>query len=54
MEECSSSLGIPMNYIFPVKNYHKEIDTNAETDMLILMALTNIVNFANDFVQRNV
>ncbi|XP_058236010.1 interferon-induced protein 44-like isoform X2 [Hemibagrus wyckioides] len=25
MEVCSNLLGIPMNYIFPVKNYHEEI-----------------------------
>ncbi|MCI4393945.1 hypothetical protein PGIGA_G00163240 [Pangasianodon gigas] len=54
MEECSCSLGIPMNYIFPVKNYHEEITTNAETDILILMAVTTIVDFANDFVKLNV
>ncbi|MCI4393944.1 hypothetical protein PGIGA_G00163230 [Pangasianodon gigas] len=51
MEECSIRLGIPVNYIFPVKNYHEEISNNAETDILILMAVTNIVNFANDFVK---
>ncbi|MCJ8748146.1 hypothetical protein PDJAM_G00161650 [Pangasius djambal] len=54
MEECSCSLGVPMNYIFPVKNYHEEITTNAETDILILTAVTTIVDFANDFVKRNV
>ncbi|XP_053471433.1 interferon-induced protein 44 [Ictalurus furcatus] len=52
MKECNVNLGVPLNYIFPVKNYHEEINNNAEIDILILMALTNIVNFANDFVER--
>lgn len=54
MKECNVKLGVPLNYIFPVKNYHEEINNNAEIDILILMALTNIVNFANDFVEGNV
>ncbi|KAK3510879.1 hypothetical protein QTP70_022838, partial [Hemibagrus guttatus] len=49
MEQCSNDLGIPLTYIFPVKNYHEEINNNNEIDILLLMALTSIVNFANDF-----
>ncbi|KAF4075399.1 hypothetical protein AMELA_G00234080 [Ameiurus melas] len=52
MEECSVRLGVPLNYIFPVKNYYEEINTNAETDILILTAVTNILEFANDFVKK--
>ncbi|KAI5089850.1 interferon-induced protein 44, partial [Silurus meridionalis] len=51
LEECSVNLGVPLNYIFPVKNYHDEIENNAEVDVLLLTAATNIVNFANDFVK---
>lgn len=54
MEECNRRLGVPMNYIFPVKNYHEEINNNAQTDVLILTAVTNILNFANDYVERKV
>lgn len=43
-----------MRHIFPVKNYHEEITTNTEMDILILTSVTNIVNFASDFVNRNV
>lgn len=39
-----------MNCIFPVKNYHKEIDLNDEMDVLLLSALKHILNFANDYV----
>ncbi|XP_067289362.1 interferon-induced protein 44-like isoform X2 [Pseudorasbora parva] len=48
MEMCSISIGVPMNHIFPVKNYHDEIDINDDVDVLILKALDQIVNIAND------
>ncbi|XP_062866883.1 interferon-induced protein 44-like [Trichomycterus rosablanca] len=48
MQECSNLLGIPMNHIFPVKNYHEEIDPVNDMDVLILKALDQIVNIAND------
>lgn len=53
MQKCSILLGVPMNHIFPVKNYHEEIDTDNDTDVLILRALTQIVNIANDKLVRS-
>ncbi|XP_026994457.2 interferon-induced protein 44-like isoform X1 [Tachysurus fulvidraco] len=52
MQGCSNVLGIPMNYIFPVKNYHDEIDTVDDMDVLILKALDQIVNLANDQLEN--
>ncbi|KAK3530614.1 hypothetical protein QTP86_028864 [Hemibagrus guttatus] len=52
MQECSNQLGIPMNYIFPVKNYHEEIDTNDDMDFLILKALEQIANNAADLLKE--
>lgn len=43
-------LGVPMNQIFPVKNYHEELDTDNDTDVLILQAMKQIINWANDYV----
>ncbi|XP_047659231.1 uncharacterized protein LOC113663660 [Tachysurus fulvidraco] len=54
MQKCNELLHIPLTYIFPVKNYHEEINNNNEIDVLILTAVTNIVNFANDFVKGKV
>ncbi|XP_067261179.1 interferon-induced protein 44-like [Chanodichthys erythropterus] len=48
LEECSECMGIPLSHVFPVKSYHEEIDTQADIDVLILRALTHIVQVAND------
>uniref|UniRef100_A0AAR2ITQ6 G domain-containing protein n=1 Tax=Pygocentrus nattereri TaxID=42514 RepID=A0AAR2ITQ6_PYGNA len=47
----SHKLGIPLNNIYPMKNYHAEITEDTNVDVLILMALRDIVNFANDYVE---
>ncbi|RXN06141.1 interferon-induced 44-like protein [Labeo rohita] len=52
MQQCSNSVGVPMSHIFPVKNYHEEIDTNDDMDVLILRALTQIVQIADDLLKR--
>ncbi|XP_051561563.1 interferon-induced protein 44 isoform X2 [Myxocyprinus asiaticus] len=54
MEECSLNLGVPVKCIFPVKNYHEEHAVDTKMDVLILDALLNIVNFANDYVEDQV
>ncbi|XP_043988292.1 interferon-induced protein 44-like isoform X2 [Gambusia affinis] len=52
MRDFSSAVGIPMNCIFPVKNYSEEIDMNNDVDTLILSALRNMVNFGDDFIEK--
>uniref|UniRef100_A0A8C2PL64 Si:dkeyp-75b4.9 n=1 Tax=Cyprinus carpio TaxID=7962 RepID=A0A8C2PL64_CYPCA len=53
-QKCSSSVGVPMTCIYPVKNYHEESAINVKMDVLILDALQNIVNFANDYVEDQI
>ncbi|XP_074471662.1 interferon-induced protein 44-like [Sebastes fasciatus] len=53
MEEFSVDVGIPMNCIFPVKNYHEEIDLNSDVDSLILSSLKSIINFGDDFINSH-
>ncbi|KAL2100409.1 hypothetical protein ACEWY4_004803 [Coilia grayii] len=50
MQECSNRLGVPMNCIYPVKNYHEENMLNSDMDSLLLDALKNAVNFADDYL----
>ncbi|XP_060716844.1 interferon-induced protein 44-like [Tachysurus vachellii] len=52
MEVCTNTVGIPMNHIFPVKNYHEEIDTDDDMDLLILKALDHIVLVAADWLKE--
>ncbi|XP_060754570.1 interferon-induced protein 44-like isoform X2 [Neoarius graeffei] len=54
MEECSHTLGIPINCIFPVRNYHEQVTNDLYMDILILMAITNIIRFANDYIEDQV
>ncbi|XP_076134427.1 interferon-induced protein 44-like [Alosa pseudoharengus] len=51
MEHCSNKLGVAMNCIFPVKNYHEDINLKPDVNVLLMSALTHILNFANDHVE---
>ncbi|XP_074471666.1 interferon-induced protein 44-like [Sebastes fasciatus] len=53
MQQFSADVGIPMNCIFPVKNYHEEIDLNSDIDSLILSSLKSIINFGDDFINSH-
>ncbi|XP_023993563.2 interferon-induced protein 44-like [Salvelinus sp. IW2-2015] len=50
MQICSNELGVPMNCVLPVKNYHEEGMLDNDMDILILNAMTQIMNFANDYL----
>ncbi|KAA0722599.1 Interferon-induced protein 44 [Triplophysa tibetana] len=52
MQMCSYKVGMPMNSIFPVKNYHEEIETNDTIDVLILKALDQILHNADDRLRK--
>uniref|UniRef100_A0A096M7B6 G domain-containing protein n=2 Tax=Poecilia formosa TaxID=48698 RepID=A0A096M7B6_POEFO len=49
MGDFSSSLGIPMNCILPVKNYSHETQLNSDVTTLILSALRLMVDFGDDY-----
>ncbi|XP_062393632.1 interferon-induced protein 44-like [Sardina pilchardus] len=50
IKHCSHNVGVPEYCIFPVKNYHQENCLHNDMDVILLSALTNILNFANDYV----
>ncbi|GLD72518.1 interferon-induced protein 44-like protein [Lates japonicus] len=52
MSDFSSAVGIPMNCIFPVKNYSEEIDLDDDVDTLILSALRHMLDFGDDFIDK--
>ncbi|XP_014878799.1 interferon-induced protein 44-like [Poecilia latipinna] len=52
MGDFSSSLGIPMNCILPVKNYSLEIQLNSDINALILSALKLMVDFGDDYADK--
>ncbi|PWA21994.1 hypothetical protein CCH79_00020887, partial [Gambusia affinis] len=52
MNDLSASVGIPLNCIFPIKNYSEEIDLNDDVDFLILSALKKMVDFGDDFLEK--
>ncbi|XP_053532188.1 interferon-induced protein 44 [Ictalurus punctatus] len=52
MEVCSQRLGPPMKCIFPVSNYYEESEINEKKDVLILMALKEILfGFVKDYFE---
>ncbi|KAM4560698.1 interferon-induced protein 44-like isoform 2-T2 [Fundulus diaphanus] len=52
MADFSAAVGIPMNCVFPVKNYSHEIDLNDDTDTVILSALRKMIDFGDDFIEK--
>ncbi|XP_026861953.1 interferon-induced protein 44 [Electrophorus electricus] len=52
MKVCSDRLGVPMNCIFPVQNYFEQVTNNVKMDILLLMAIKNIIAIANDYAEN--
>ncbi|KAM4529417.1 interferon-induced protein 44-like isoform 2-T2 [Fundulus diaphanus] len=52
IENVSREFGIPQSSIFPVKNYHNEVGTNDDVDILILKALNRIIETGYDYLNK--
>ncbi|XP_030283430.1 interferon-induced protein 44-like [Sparus aurata] len=52
MKDFSAAVGIPMNCIFPVKNYSHEIENKDDVDTLTLSALRHMIDFGDDFINK--
>ncbi|XP_076857271.1 interferon-induced protein 44-like [Brachyhypopomus gauderio] len=50
MQKCSNLLGVPVNCIFPVKNYYEETTVNEDTNCLMLDALKHIIPWVHKYV----
>ncbi|KAM9703517.1 interferon-induced protein 44-like [Menidia menidia] len=53
MEQFSVNVGIPMNCIFPVKNYHEEINMDNNINSLIWSTMEGIINSGEDYLNFN-
>nr|XP_055073515.1 interferon-induced protein 44-like isoform X3 [Misgurnus anguillicaudatus] len=50
VQEVSSRLGVPEYCVLPVKNYSQEHELNLNCDLLLLTALQQMLNFAEDYL----
>ncbi|XP_016137715.1 interferon-induced protein 44-like [Sinocyclocheilus grahami] len=52
VQEVSSRLGVPVSCVLPVKNYSQELELELELncDVLLLTALQQMLNFADDYL----
>ncbi|XP_030603724.1 interferon-induced protein 44-like [Archocentrus centrarchus] len=50
MEKMNMILGLPMNCVFLMKNYHTEIEPDDDMDSLILSVLKKIVDRGEDYL----
>lgn len=48
----SDSLGIPLSCVLPVKNYSEELDLDQNTDILLLAAVEQMLNYADSFFEN--
>ncbi|XP_065326285.1 interferon-induced protein 44-like [Pelmatolapia mariae] len=52
IQQFSKRVGIPINCIFPVKNYHSETEVNPDIDAIIMNAMRRIIEIGNDSLNR--
>jgi type IV secretory pathway ATPase VirB11/archaellum biosynthesis ATPase len=51
IKRASTITGVPVGYIFPVKNYVTEQDVSTQVNILLLLAMQRIVNFSIDVIK---
>ncbi|ROL40865.1 Interferon-induced protein 44-like [Anabarilius grahami] len=50
VQEVSSRLGVSVSCVLPVKNYSQELELELNCDVLLLTALQQMLNFADDYL----
>ncbi|KAK0144800.1 Interferon-induced protein 44-like [Merluccius polli] len=53
-QEFSTTLGIPLGCVLPVKNYSQELDVELRTDVLLLSAVQQMLHYADSFFENQV
>nr|XP_046246600.1 interferon-induced protein 44-like [Scatophagus argus]XP_046246601.1 interferon-induced protein 44-like [Scatophagus argus] len=49
MQEVSTRLGVPLSCVVPVKNYSEELDLDPDCDILLLIAIIQMLRFADNY-----
>ncbi|XP_056151993.1 interferon-induced protein 44-like [Lampris incognitus] len=52
--ELSASLGIPLSCVLPVKNYSHELELDLNTDLLLLTAVDQMLNYTDSFFENQI
>uniref|UniRef100_A0A087Y8H7 Interferon induced protein 44c2 n=1 Tax=Poecilia formosa TaxID=48698 RepID=A0A087Y8H7_POEFO len=52
--QLSDSLGIPLSYVLPVKNYSEELELDQNTDILLFMVLEQMLNYADSYFENQI
>ncbi|TDH06456.1 hypothetical protein EPR50_G00113580 [Perca flavescens] len=52
VKDFSAAVGVPENYIFPVKNYSDETHINDDVNTLILSALRQMISLGDNFIEK--
>ncbi|XP_048742426.2 interferon-induced protein 44-like isoform X2 [Ostrea edulis] len=52
IDKMSDIMGLPRGYIMPIKNYESETGLEPNTDILILKALQQTTDFADDYMEE--
>ncbi|KAM6945981.1 interferon-induced protein 44-like [Aplochiton taeniatus] len=53
IQKCAEMVGLPVSYVFPVKNYSSELSVNCNTDILLLTAVSHILQSVDDTLEEN-
>lgn len=50
----SETLGIPLACVLPVKNYSDELELDEVTDILLLTAVEQMLNYSDSFFENQI
>lgn len=50
VDKAADLVGLPRAHILPVKNYEREMELRQDINILALLALRQILNFADDYL----
>ena len=52
VDKVADVMGLPRGYVLPIKNYESETILDPNMDILVLNALKQTINFADDYIEE--